>query len=253
MISRVLVEMFTHRIVTEQVLFRGGTALHKLIFSKAGRYSEDIDLVQKDPGPIGELIGTIREALDSWLGCPTWKQSKGRFTLYYNYETSFAPISTRRLKVEINTREHFSVLGTQICPFTVVNPWFTGTAGISIYHPEELLATKLRALYQRRKGRDLYDLWMALDAGEFKADRIIDCFQCYMSHGGLAVSRAEFEANLSAKLLSNSFLEDIRLLIPVDVEYDPVMAANTVQDELMAKLPGKPWKGTELKSRKIRY
>jgi hypothetical protein len=43
------------------------------------------------------------------------------------------------------------------------------------------------------------------------------------------------------------------LVISIDVEYDPVMAANTVQDELIAKLPGKPWKGAELKNRKIRY
>ncbi|HEY8821668.1 MAG TPA: nucleotidyl transferase AbiEii/AbiGii toxin family protein, partial [Dermatophilaceae bacterium] len=26
----------------------------------------------------------------------------------------------------------------------------------------ELVATKIRALYQRRKGRDLYDMWLAL-------------------------------------------------------------------------------------------
>ena len=243
-ISRALVEMFTKRIVAEQALFRGGTALHKLFFSEAGRYSEDIDLVQRDSGPIGELIGAIREALDSWLGSPTWKQSKGRFTLYYNYETSFAPRSTRRLKIEINTREHLSVLGTRIRPFTVVNPWFTGTAGISIYYLEEILSTKLRALYQRSKGRDLYDLWMALDTMDLKTDRIIDCLQRYMSHGGLTVSRAEFEANLSAKLSSISFLEDILLLIPADSKYNPVNAAAIVQDELIAKLPGKPWKGT---------
>ena len=64
-----------------------------------------------------------------------------------------------------------------------------------------------------------------------------------MAHDGVAVSRAEFEATLFPKLASDVFLEDIRLLIPTDVVYDPVTAAVVVKDELIAKLPGAPWKG----------
>lgn len=239
-ISRALVNIFSNRIVAEQAVFRGGTALHKLFFREANRYSEDIDLVQKEPGPIGELINAIRNTLDSWLGSPTWKQSKGRFTLYYIFETTYAPASTRRLKIEINTREHFSVLGIRALSFAVDNPWFTGTADITIYHLEELLGTKLRALYQRRKGRDLYDLWLGLQKTELESRRVIECFLEYMKNAGLSVSRAQFEANLSGKLASSSFLDDIRLLIPADRKYDPAVAAKIVLDELIAKLPGKP-------------
>jgi predicted nucleotidyltransferase component of viral defense system len=244
-ISRALIDIFSNRIVAEQAVFRGGTALHKLYFREADRYSEDIDLVQKEPGPIGELISAIRKTLDSWLGSPTWKQSKDRFTLYYVFETSFAPGSTRRLKIEINTREHFSVLGIRALSFAVDNPWFTGTADITIYHLEELLGTKLRALYQRRKGRDLYDLWLGLQRSELESRRIVDCFLEYMKRAGLTVSRAQFEANLSAKLASSAFLEDIRLLIPEDREYNPAVAAKIVQDVLITKLPGKPWMEAE--------
>lgn len=59
----------------------GGTALHKLYLDRAGRCSEDIGLVQRDPGPIGELVDEIREALDPWLGEPRWDRGQGRFTL----------------------------------------------------------------------------------------------------------------------------------------------------------------------------
>ena len=72
-LSRALVSMFERPAVAEQTVFRGGTALHKLFFEPPGRYSEDIDLVQRDAGPIGELVKPIREALDSWLGMPNWK------------------------------------------------------------------------------------------------------------------------------------------------------------------------------------
>jgi predicted nucleotidyltransferase component of viral defense system len=244
-LSRALVAMFSQLTVADRVVFRGGTALHKLFFGAAGRYSEDIDLVQRDAGPIGELINAIRETLDSWLGSPRWKQGQGRFTLCYRFETSYAPASTRRLKIEINTREHFAVLGTTTRLFTVDNPWFSGTAELGVYHLDELLGTKLRALYQRRKGRDLYDLWLALLTGEPRGDRIIECFRRYIAHDGGAVSRAEFEANLAAKLASRVFLEDLRLLVPADVDYNPATAAQIVKDELLARLPGEPWKGVQ--------
>jgi predicted nucleotidyltransferase component of viral defense system len=40
--------------------------------------------------------------------------------------------------------------------------WFSGTGAIQTYKLEELLGTKLRALYQRKKGKDLYDLYKAI-------------------------------------------------------------------------------------------
>ena len=244
-LCRALIAMFSQKLVADRVVFRGGTALHKLFFGAGARYSEDIDLVQRDAGPISEVIDAIRKTLDSWLGSPRWKQGQGRFTLFYRFETSFAPVSTRRLKIEINTREHFAVLGTDTRPFTVENPWFTGTAAVTVYHLDELIGTKLRALYQRTKGRDLYDLWLALGTGKPSPDRVVECFRRYMDHDGATVSRAEFEANLAAKLASAVFLEDLRLLIPPEVEYNPVKAAEVVKDELIAKLPGEPWRGAE--------
>lgn len=235
--------MFSHDAVADQIILRGGTALHKLFFGGAWRYSEDIDLVQRDAGPIGLLIEAIRETLDPWLGSPKWKQGKGRFTLIYRFDTSFAPITTMRLKIEINTREHFSVLGVAKRTFGVDNPWFTGSADLQVYELEELLGTKMRALYQRKKGRDLFDLWIALRSRQTECDRIVECFERYIAHDGATVSRAEFEANLSAKLKSDVFLEDIRPLISADLKFDPVDAADIVQTELISKLPGEPWKG----------
>ena len=72
-----------------------------------------------------------------------------------------------RLKVEINAREHFAVLSFTKRAFSVDSRWYSGTAVIATFELDELLATKLRTLYQRRKGRDLFDLAMglALDIG----------------------------------------------------------------------------------------
>ncbi len=62
-----------------------------------------------------------------------------------------------RLKIEINTREHFNVLRLKKIACKVENSWFSGECMLTGYELEELLGTKLRALYQRRKGRDLFD------------------------------------------------------------------------------------------------
>jgi len=243
-LSRALVAMFQQETVVDEVVFRGGTALHKLFFNTACRYSEDIDLVQRRAGPIGKVVNAIRGALDPWLDGPKWKQGKGRFTLIYRFKTTFEPVSMMRLKIEINTREHFCVFGTTCRPFKIENPWFEGMTKVPVYRFNELLGTKMRALYQRKKGRDLFDLWRALHSDGLDVGQILECFERYMGHDGARVSRAEFEANLSEKLLDEAFLEDIRLLIPGEIDYDPVIAGGEVRDQLVARLPGRAWKGS---------
>ncbi len=67
-----------------------------------------------------------------------------------------------KIKIEINTREHFSVLGLKPMNFRVKNSWFTGECQLTTYELEELFGSKLRALYQRKKSRDLFDLYWAI-------------------------------------------------------------------------------------------
>ena len=244
-LSRALVELYGNASVARTVAFRGGTALYKLFFSKPGRYSEDIDLVQIGAGPIGPILDAIRASLDPWLGDPKRKQSQDRVTMIYRFETTTKPVQLMRLKVEINTREHFTVLGIQHYLFVVESPWFSGKADIGAYRIEELLGTTLRALYQRKKGRDLYDLWLALTSLEIDDRKVVACFGRYLEHAGLAVSRAEFEENLNGKLRNRSFLGDIFPLLPTGVTYNIAEAGELAGLRLIAKLQGDPWRGPE--------
>ena len=148
-----------------------------------------------------------------------------------------------RLKIEINSREHFSVLGLQKRPFSVNSPWYSDSAGITVYGLEELLGTKLRALYQRKKGRDLYDLWRVLGTKKLTDKSVIECFQHYIAHGGQKVTRAQFEENLANKMQDNAFIEDVVPLLPTEVKYQAKTAYDLVSSRLIALLPGDPWKG----------
>jgi len=146
--------------------------------------------VQRKPEPIGPTLDRLRSVL-GWLG-------RGRSEIGEHPKLSFqfvteATRQTRRLKIEINTHEHFgSVLEL---PFTVTSRPLTAKVAIPTYSLDELLATKLRALYQRRKGRDLFDLWYANERGKIAPQEIIRLFGVYFAGSGLAVpSRASFGA-----------------------------------------------------------
>src|SRR3990167_9115696 len=106
-LSRAIIEIFSHPLLARALAFRGGTALHKLFVQPAARYSEDIDLVQITEGPIGPILEALRVQLNPWLGEPRWKSNKGRVTLMYRFDSESQPITPMRLKVEINTREDF--------------------------------------------------------------------------------------------------------------------------------------------------
>lgn len=242
-ISRALVEIFRNSIVSQSLAFRGGTALHKLHFDSPGRYSEDIDLVQLDSHPIGPLIDILRGILDPWLGTPKRKRGPGCVKLLYRFETTVRPIQRMRLKIEINTREHFSVLGLQHTPYEVRSPWCSGVIEITTYALEELLGTKLRALYQRKKGRDLFDLWWTCRQKSLDLDQVIGCFQAYLASNDQRVSRAELEANLAAKLDDRIFRADLHPLLAPGIRWNADVAAVQVSRDLIARLPGDPWKG----------
>jgi predicted nucleotidyltransferase component of viral defense system len=242
-ISRALVAIFQDDILAERLAFRGGTALYKLHLRPAARYSEDIDLVQVTPRPIGETLDRLREVLDPWLGEPRRQFKDGRVNLVYRFDSEGPPSIRLRLKVEINSREHFSVLGLRQVPFAIDNRWCSGSAMVTTYALDELLGTKLRALYQRKKGRDLFDLWTALEHGGVDADRLVACFERYMQEGGHAASRAQVEANLDAKAASKAFRGDIAPLLRPDIDWDFDRAMAVVLDQLVSRLPGEAWRG----------
>lgn len=242
-LSRALVEVFRRPTVGERLAFRGGTALHKLFFDPPARYSEDLDLVQRQAGPIGPLIDDLRAVLDPWLGKPTWKAGHGRFTLYYRFETTFPPVVRMRVKLEVNTREHFAVDGFVPRRFDIENPWFSGTAEVTTYTLSELLATKLRALYQRKKGRDLFDLALGLDHPDVDPDRLVGSFAKYMAFAGTPTTRAQVEANMADKMQDAGFLGDVAPLLRTGLAYDPRGAWSRVREAIVARLPGEPWKG----------
>jgi len=244
-ISRAIVDLFSVPEVASSLVFRGGTALYKLYLTPPARYSEDIDLVQVRAEPIGETLDWARAVLDPWLGEPRRVFHEGRINLVYRFQSEDAPPLKLKLKVEINTREHFTELGVKRVPYRVENPWFSGATDVSTYAIDELICTKLRALYQRKKGRDLFDVSHALDQGRIDPTTLLLCFNRYMTQDRRAVTRAQFEASLAHKRKQPDFRDDVGPLLRPGLTWDFEAAMSSVLENLVAGLPGEPWKGED--------
>jgi len=235
-ISRILMELFLNSVTQKGLLFRGGTALHKLFLAPPVRYSEDLDFVQKEPGPIGPVLSAIHSICDSQLGKPKIKQKEDSGILVYRTDSEIPPVVPLRIKIEVNTREHGAVFSTLKKRFGIQSRWFSGNCQINTYSLEELLATKLRALYQRKKGRDLFDLWYGLTKGRADPKKIAEGFGRYIKLQGLRISQNQFRRNLLSKIKDRSFLIDTQPLLRPDILYSAKEAYSLLDERLLGLL-----------------
>lgn len=230
LLARLIVEIANDPVLGEELVFRGGTCLHKVVLPEPLRYSEDLDYVRTSHGPIGRLLDAIREIADR-LGLDV-NTDVGVFPkarLRGSYESGAGPM---RIKVEINTYETSPARPHRHADYEVESPWWSGHAQVLTFEPEELIATKLRALFQRKKGRDLFDLWLALTVLDLDPADIVACFEPYRPEGYTAGRARE---TLDEHLTDTGFRNDLDpLLREVPAGYDVVTAGALARDSLLS-------------------
>ena len=224
LLSQLAILLASHPELGDHLAWRGGTCLHKLHLPVARRYSEDLDYVLVGrPGPTGWLVDAIREAV---ADSPLREMSRqvGRDStkvLLGGDATSTVPL---RVKIEVNTDEVPAVLGLVRITHLVDTRWWSGRAEIPTFHPAELVGTKFRALAQRRKGRDLWDMWLARTALGIADDDLARAGSHYLR--ACAVSPALFRQRLAANVADPQFRGDLDLLVAGGLDdYDVDRAA----------------------------
>jgi len=233
-IERVLIAIFSDNFLRKKLAFRGGTALHKIYLKPQARYSEDIDLVQMKKGSIGAILDRIKEVIDFFEIKPKVKIKANNNNVIFRFNSEIQPIIPLRLKIEINCREHFSILGYKDIEFSIDNGWFKGSCAITSYELEELLATKLRALYQRKKGRYLFDLYYAIINKDIDFQKLLLCYHGYMnSTDNKSPSSREFILNMEKKIQETEFAGDIYGLLRPDIKYDNLIAYQLIKSKLL--------------------
>lgn len=213
-------EIFPDDLQKRSWAFRGGTVLHKLYFQPHVRYSEDIDLVQINSEPINPILQQIRERL-AFLGTKrVVKQHIHNNTVVYRSDMSIQPIINLRLKIEINTHKHFMVLGLKEIHYKIENGWFFGECNLTVYELEELLGRKMRALFQRHKGRDLLiciGQWLIRMLMLKNNPWLKTCMEYFADK---SPTQKQFLANMEEKLLDREFMEDIHAILKPGVEHN---------------------------------
>ena len=231
LLSKAIIEIYKNKMLSRELVFRGGTALHKLLLPNPRRYSEDLDFVRTTSGGIGDIMKELTE-LGKQSGFAV-KTRIGQYPkIYWHGKTQTG--RDLRIKIEINTFERSPALPLVEINHSIHTDWFTGEANVKLFQNEEFAATKLRALYQRSKGRDLFDLWLLTNI--ICIDPVLTCqvFAIYRPDGYTAKKAIE---NLAKKTQEKGFITDIINIVSDDLsDYNIEIAASQVIEKYLSNL-----------------
>ena len=252
LLCRAMVALFDDAFLRAQIAMRGGTLLHKVHLAPPSRYSEDIDLVMVGTRPEEHIRRAVRRVLADVLGTPkasVWDTIKLALRntvkpsrvlrMTYSLPSIIEPGRMLDIVVEANVTERKPHLSVVEIPFSFPfreKPVQTQIKGYDIH---EMLGTKLRAMFQRKRGRDLFDLYWALTKSPSPVDpsAIIESFQHYMKQEGTKAGRSEFVGILEAHLKDRGFCSDMEPLLRNGIIYDPQSAGSFVKANLLSLLP----------------
>ncbi len=227
LLSRMILEIAIDPLLSNELAFRGGTCLHKLWLQRPWRFSEDLDYVRTSQGGVGEILSALRD-IGVRLGFDRVTTTIGSYPKV-RFRTRSAAGTPLSIKVEINTFERAPSRAWMERAYRMDSPWFAETASVRTFELPELMATKIRALFQRRKGRDVFDLWLAVQHAGVSPEEIASCFDPYRPPDW-SVARALL--NLERKAADPRFIDDIDLLVverPTDFDArDAVEVARAV-------------------------
>jgi predicted nucleotidyltransferase component of viral defense system len=252
LLCRAMVALFDDAFLSGQIAMRGGTLLHKVHLAPASRYSEDIDLVVVGTRPEEHIRRAVRRVLTDVLGTPkasVWgtiklalrNSVKPSRVLRMTYSIPSIIESGRMLDivVEANVTERKPHLSVVEIPFSFSFRDKSIQTKIKGYDIHEMLGTKMRAMFQRKRERDLFDLYWALTKSTTPVNpsAIIESFQHYMKQEGTRADRAEFVGILEAHLKDRGFCSDMEPLLRSGISYDPQSAGSYIKTNLLSLLP----------------
>lgn len=214
------IEIANHELVADHLIWRGGTCLHKLHLGRARRYSEDLDYVLisgVDHGDVKFALSEVAEHVG--LEVDHYDVTDENVKVWASAE---ATAGTERVSVmfEVNCNDIAPLLDLRRIPLGVDNRWWSNRAEVLTFDPCELGGTKFRALAQRRKGRDLSDLWMARRELGLEDPVLAAAAVHYLHHED--IDPGEFRVRLADHGQDPDFVRDLDVLAAEPYEgFDP--------------------------------
>lgn len=219
-ISYLLNDIYSNEFLKDRLLLKGGTAINKVYLKSLSRFSVDLDFNQI--GSREEVLRNVRQIRETLVQIAKEQDQSYKITFDRRYEqttihvkytsiTGQQPIQP--IKIEISHVERFPIMKTESKELTLYDS--ESSTAIGTYKIEELLATKLRALYDRMKGRDLYDLASSFRLIEDKT--VLRKMFLYYFYRDRKVfnSKIFFE-----KVSGSSYEDDVRGFIKPDIRFN---------------------------------
>jgi predicted nucleotidyltransferase component of viral defense system len=228
-----ILAIYADPFLRDRLYLKGGTALNKFYFPNQGRLSVDLDFnavgpreqVLEERTQFSQRVMSVLEQQDSGYDL-TYRWRYEQVTVYARY-TPLTRFARQRLKVEISFIERFAILAPQVRSLPI--PPSASEARVTTYRLEELTSTKLRALYDRRKGRDIHDLSYIADLDpNWAAVRKMVLYYFYRANK--IFHYPTFIDNIEEKIARRGFGDDVRGLIRIGTSLDWSAACERVLD-----------------------
>ena len=163
-LTEVLKALSRETVLSELLVFKGGTALRKVYFND-WRYSEDLDFTVRHDMKEEEL----RHLLDEWYSQVEQASQIRLITKMLHKPNGYARIRTQFTGPLAYPGMIFMDLSFDepLCldpewKRILTEPFLSKGQKVLAYPIEELLAEKIRSLMERGKSRDYYDVWRLL-------------------------------------------------------------------------------------------
>jgi hypothetical protein len=198
------------REVFPEAIFKGGTALNRVYLSRLGvsRFSEDIDLNFIRDATLEDNIATIVAGMSRIKGFDVSKPRLQVRTLRFDCGFDSELGGKDQIKVEFYINPVRSLKTEDVLvksPFVETHPAIFRT-----YSMEDLIAQKFMALYNRTEGKDIYDIFYALDLdytnNQLSEALVLAREYYHIPHAGFVDGTCDklAEANMNCKYIQQS-------------------------------------------------
>ncbi|MFY3740481.1 MAG: putative nucleotidyltransferase component of viral defense system [Candidatus Nitrosomirales archaeon] len=235
-VSYAIRQIFDNEFLSSVLCLKGGTAINKLYFKDTSRLSVDLDfnhlgdkytVVKQRPYLRKEIVKAL--AGDD----PNYEFRVTRRDWYQTtIQAAYKPVSglpSAKLKIEISHVERFPIVDKKTKSFKLID---TGeSCRVITYSLDELLSTKLRALFTRARGRDIYDIYQANRMGLNK--RLVrKMFIYYLFRAGKVYNPKVDCAKLKERLLKKQYIDDVTGYVRQAVDFRLNEAARKLTKDL---------------------
>ena len=153
------------------MVFRGGTCIKKVFYPDETRFSEDLDFMSLSREESRSFLKTIDGLTGKNLGVTTLERTEVEyenergldFILYYT------SILQQRNHITFNLSSSEPLEPASKMDIHV-EPYFSDGPSVLALGPSEIVAEKARALLQRKKPRDVFDIWFLVKKKRIKLD-----------------------------------------------------------------------------------